>query len=163
MRKIAILIFSITIVCVFVFQRYLIKHKKEIEINTKSIPPTQLKTIENHSINLKNENGKYHFLFFFNTECEHCQAEAVLLQKHLLEFQKAEITFISIEPLQNIKAFANKYQLINQPSITFCHIEPDVLGKQFGSIGFPTIFIYNPQNELVKKYVGETKIEALTK
>jgi thiol-disulfide isomerase/thioredoxin len=140
-----------------------LESKKAIEQNTKSIPNIQLKTIENHSINLKNQNGKFHFLFFFNTGCEHCQAEAMLLQKHITAFENGEITFISIEPLPDIKTFATKYKLINQPNITFCHIEPDVLGKQFGTLGFPTIFIYNQQNELVKKYVGETKVEALTK
>ncbi len=140
-----------------------LESKKFIETNTKSIPNIQLKSIDNQVINLKRNTGKFHFIFFFNTECEHCQAEVALLQKNLAEFKEAEITFISIEPLQNIKAFANKYQLINQPNITFCHIEPDVLGKQFGTLGFPTIFIYDPQNELVNKYVGETKVEALTK
>jgi thiol-disulfide isomerase/thioredoxin len=140
-----------------------LESKKAIEQNTKIIPAIQLKTIDNKVINLKSNAGKFHFLFFFNTECEHCQAEATLLQKHLVGFKEAEITFISIEPLQNIKAFANKYQLLNQPNITFCHIEPEVLAKQFVTLGFPTIFIYNPENELVKKYIGETKMEALTR
>jgi thiol-disulfide isomerase/thioredoxin len=140
-----------------------LESKKAIEQNTKFIPTLLLKNIDNQSINLKRNAGKFQFLFFFNSECEHCQAEATLLQKHLAEFQKAEITFISIEPIQNIKSFASKYKLINQTNITFCHIEPDVLGKQFGTLGFPTFFIYNPQNELVKKYVGETKVEALAK
>jgi thiol-disulfide isomerase/thioredoxin len=135
----------------------------EIEQNGKPIPSIELQSIDNQSIALNRKSGKMHYLIFFDSFCDHCQLEAALIQKNLKAFEKAEITFISTENMRNLKIFASDYNLKNQPNITFCQIDSETLAKHFGNMGYPTIFIYNTENELVKKYSGETKLEALTK
>lgn len=144
----------------FAFYKFFRNQKSD---NIKVIPDIQLQSIDNKLISLKKESEKFHFLFFFDSQCEHCQAEAKVVQKNLNEFEKAEITFISIQKMRNINIFAADYNLKNIPNVTFCQIEPEVLANEFGNMGFPTIFIYNPQNQLVDKLSGEIKIEELTK
>lgn len=137
--------------------------KKTIANNVKMLPKIQLKGIDNKSFMLENSTKKHQILLFFNTECEHCQNEAKEIKKHINEFENSQLTFISIEPVDSIKNFVFKYQLYIKSNIKFAHIEAAEVGKQFGISSFPTIFIYNQNNELVKQYKGETKIEAITK
>ncbi|TAG53483.1 MAG: hypothetical protein EAZ29_05605, partial [Runella slithyformis] len=53
------------------------------------------------------------------------------------------------------KTFGNNLQI--------AQITPEVADKQFGFRVVPTILIYDSHQKLVKKYVGETKIETLQK
>ncbi|MES2797281.1 MAG: redoxin domain-containing protein [Bacteroidota bacterium] len=155
-------IIAFLIFCIIAFAGYKFFSKQK-NATSNLIPNIQLQSIEDKLVSLRTDSNKFHFLIFFDSKCEHCQAEATLLQKHLSDFKNAEITFISMEKMRNIKIFAADYQFKNIPNITFCQIEPEVLSKEFGNMGFPTIFIYNPQNQLVDKLSGQVKIEDLAK
>jgi thiol-disulfide isomerase/thioredoxin len=147
----------------FFAYRFFLNQNTKISQDLKLMPDIQLQSIDNKLISLKTESWKFHYLIFFDSQCEHCQAEAKVIQQNLTEFKKAEITFISMQKMRNISIFAADYRLKNIPNISFCQIEPEVLAKEFENMGFPTIFIYNPQNQLVDKLSGEIKIEKLTK
>ncbi len=139
------------------------ENKKVVAKNTKKLPATQVKGLDSKSFTIENSNNFFKVLVFFNTECEHCQNEAANIKKHIADFEKTQMTFISVEPLENVKKFATKYQLTAYSNIKFAHMEAIESSKQFGISSFPTIFIYNKEGELLKQYKGETKIEAILK
>lgn len=147
----------------YVAYKFFYKQNNNIANNGKLIPNIQLQSIDNEAINLKFVSGKVKYLIFFDSFCEHCQAEANAIQKNIIEFEKAEIIFISIQKMRNINIFADEYNLKNISNVNFAQINPEVLSKEFGNMGFPTIFIYNIENELVDKISGEIKVEKLTK
>lgn len=139
-----------------------IENKKVVTERIKTLSKVQLIGIDNQPFMFESADV-YTVLLFFNSECDHCQNEAVQIKKNLHLFTKARITFISTEPLETIKNFAKKYELNKIENIRFGHTESNQITKEFGVVSFPTIFIYDKKGILVKQYKGETKIEAITK
>jgi thioredoxin-related protein len=151
------------LICFLAYFTFRFFTKKQINDIAKNIPNIDLLIADNQLVKLKTENNKYHYLIFFDSLCDHCQAEAKEIQKNLIAFKNAEITFISTDRMHNIRYFADEYNLKGQPNIRFCQISYEALAQYFGNIGFPTIYVYNTENELVNKISGKTKIKELTK
>jgi hypothetical protein len=75
---------------------------------------------------------------------------------------KADVYFLSIEPLEKIQKFAKDYGLAALPDINIGQLGAHEAAK-FGINSSPMVFIYAPDGELLKSYKGEVKIEAITK
>jgi thiol-disulfide isomerase/thioredoxin len=163
MNKMIITVLMFSSIAVSIFLPFEKTEQKIEAQNETYIPAITLQSTDNQSIILNEKSGKFSYLIFFDSFCDHCQTEAALLQKHIKDFQKARIVFISNQKMRNIKIFASEYKLDKIPNIKFCQIELDVSTQYFGNLGYPSIFIYNTKNQLVKKYSGNTKIEELTK
>lgn len=158
--------FSLVLVATFLISMIYRKMevKKVIANNIKKLPHARLNNINSEEFYLSNDTKDVHkVLIFFHTECEHCQNEVSELKKQLKLFKDANIYFISIEPVEVIKKFAEKHNLTNYANISFNHIEGIDSSKKFGVVTFPTIFIYGKEGNLLKQYLGEAKIEAITK
>lgn len=97
----------------------------------------------------------------FNTECSYCQYEAEELKKHKEAFQNINVIMISEEPIEKIKSFQQEYQLEEAEFIYWGKTKEDGFYETFGDGGVPSIYIYSSSNQLLKHYIGETKIEAI--
>jgi peroxiredoxin len=140
-----------------------IEHKKVIAHTIQQLPAVSIKTIGGETALLSPKVEKASILLFFNTECEHCQYEAMEAKKQIGKFDKTQLYFLSPEPLDSLYKFAKRYGLASVKNITVAHIEPVLLSNSFGIRGFPTVFIYDSNGKLQKKFDGEVKIDAIIK
>lgn len=156
-----ILIFGICFMLFKTFKK--IEHKKAIEENIKTIPEfvfTKL-TDKEAFTSRELESGKYVLIIYFNTECEHCMYEAEQISQNIEQFENCRILMISFEETDTLQAFAEKYNFVGQNNITVLQDKEFEFDDIFGRSPIPTSFIYNKNGELIKKFVGEVKIEAL--
>jgi thiol-disulfide isomerase/thioredoxin len=100
-------------------------------------------------------------IILFNTDCDHCQREAKVIQENLSAFTNYTLLFIASETAETIQKFAQEYQLVNQPNIRFGRAESVDVYLNFGSIPTPAIYIYSKERKLVKSFLGETPIDQI--
>ncbi len=98
-------------------------------------------------------------LVIFNSTCEHCQYELSQIKNNMSNFNNLELVFLSSESISVIKRVALLFE--SAPNVSFVKINPEHLYDSFGTVRFPTIFIYNSVGTLVKEFKGEVKIDAI--
>lgn len=99
----------------------------------------------------------------FHPECEHCQYEAKDIHERHTDLENVNVVMFTVAKDSMTKAFSKQYGL---DSLKNVHVIADTtreMEKIFDVKTIPTVFIYNAQNQLVKRYNGETKIEAILK
>ena len=99
----------------------------------------------------------------FHPECEHCQYEAKSIHEGHTDLENVNIVMFTVANDSMTKAFSKQYGL---DSLKNVHVIADTtreMDKIFDVNTIPTVFIYNAKNQLVKRYNGETKIEAILK
>lgn len=98
------------------------------------------------------------FIFYFNSECDHCQKQGKWLSKEIDIFKDLEMIFISYEQMDAIKNYRDKYNF-HQENITFLEDTRLTFSHLFGAENFPSILIYSKDSKLIKAFSGETKVE----
>lgn len=140
-----------------------LQHKKEIQTKMQQLPTVSLRGLDSTEVTLTQKQQPT-VLFYFDPHCEHCQHEAKELKKQAQDFKDVQLLWLSTERLWVLRAFEKEYALQKTiPSLTIAQISPQAADKQFGFRTVPTILIYDTEGNLAKKYVGETKIEAIVK
>ena len=114
------------------------------------------------SLNLINVNNPT-VIIHFNTECDHCQAEAQLIHKNIITFKKSQIIMVAPNSPSEISSFAKQYGISQHPEITILWDKDYRFVEWFGPSPFPSMYIYDSKQHLAKEYHGEVKIEAITK
>jgi len=142
-----------------------IDRKNKIALQIKEIPDFVFLDINsNKKFNKQQLNKEKPVLFvYFNSECEHCVYEIQQISYSIEHFNHAQIVIISIEEPEIIKAFVQKYDLLNHRNVIVLYDKILNFEKIFGNCPFPTTFIYDKNWELVKQFKGEVKVEALLK
>ncbi|OYU67087.1 MAG: hypothetical protein CFE22_06320 [Cytophagaceae bacterium BCCC1] len=138
-----------------------LNEKRKVEEATAMLPYVSFLSIEGDAVKINQAVNKVKYIVFFNSDCEHCQAEAILLADNFEEFENSDVYFLSNEPLENIRAFKEKY-LKGQHGFQVGSIDPKVSSGVFGVHTFPYVMIYGKDNKLLKTFKGEVKLEALT-
>jgi len=137
--------------------------KKQTEQRQQHLPSVTLVAMDSTLFSLP-ISAKPTIIFYFDPHCEHCQNEAKELKKQAQIFQDVRLLWLSTERLWVLRAFEKEYELQKAfSSLTIAQISPQDADKQFGFRTVPTILIYDDQGNLAKKYVGETKMEAIVK
>jgi protein-disulfide isomerase len=137
--------------------------KKQAEQRQQHLPSVALVAMDSTFFSLP-INTKPTVIFYFDPHCEHCQNEAKELKKQAQAFQDAQLLWLSTERLWVLREFEKEYALQKTiPSLTIAQISPQEADKQFGFRTVPTILIYDAEGNLAKKYVGETKMDAIIK
>ena len=96
-------------------------------------------------------------LVYFNSECEHCQYEIKEIQTNLDKFGDVRLALVSHEEPEQAVAFLAKHQL---QDYYLSSSRDQVLSAFTG--GVPQLLIYR-DNELVRHFRGEVKMEAILK
>ena len=99
----------------------------------------------------------------FHPECEHCQYEAKSINEKQQVLNDINIVLFTTANDSTTHIFSKQYGLDRLKNV---HIISDTTGqirKLLDIQIMPTILIYNAQNQLVKRFNGETKIEAIIK
>ena len=165
-KKILWLIISLSIIIIFGLAFLIIEKYESIQVkreNEKTMSKIILDKIDGSKIDLQNLTNQPSIIFFFNTDCEHCQNEAEEIIKYKNSFKNRNVLWLSIEPIENLLKFEEKYKIQETiPSLKIAKISITDLNKNFNISTNPTILIYKDK-KLVRKFDGETKIEVILK
>lgn len=161
MRKKSILI--IVLIGVFSLLSYLgynviskAKEKNQIARQLETIPEFKFLTLEQLPFSKVNLKPKLNTIFiYFNSECDFCQHEAQSISDNLDKFKNTQFIFVSTEPIEVIKKFAEQYNLNNQTNIAFLYDNLDTFSSRFDANSIPYILIYNKNQKLIKKHKGQ--------
>ncbi len=96
----------------------------------------------------------------FNPTCEHCQYMASELLKDSQKLKNVQILMITSADSLSTSKFNYDYKLILLPNIIILRDTNYQFQRTFGTGIVPSFFIYE-KNKLIKKVIGETKIENL--
>lgn len=128
--------------------------------NFATLPSMTLIATDTTPVDLVNWS-KHIVLLYFNSDCDHCQYEALEIKNNFDRLRNTKIIFMSSEPLSKIRDFAEAVQLNTCGNIHFTYIDAKDASSTFGPLAIPHIFIYGPDKKLKKEFKGETKIEAI--
>lgn len=127
-----------------------LKNLKFLKVETKD---EFVKTFQK----LFSSNNKLIFNFFSPT-CQHCQYMATEYLKNKTQLKNINIIMVTVADSSSVAKFSNDYQLNTLPNIILLRDTKFQFYKIFGTATVPSFFIYENQ-KLVKKIIGETKIE----
>lgn len=160
-------VFAITIpillitLIVYLFLNF--QEKKEKIDALKNLPTFYLKTINKSSFTQDDLiRDKTKIIVYFNPACHFCQVEAKELSKNIHKYQNIQWIWIASEPIENIKQFAQKYNLDKIPNVYWCYDEMATLYQKLGMNSVPYFLVYNKNNQLIKRNSGAIKLEKIT-
>ncbi len=137
-----------------------IQQKKISDKNTKTIPLFSFVSMSGKkfsNLDLPNVDAKIVFNYF-SPDCDHCQYMATQYFKNREKLKDILILMITIADSNSVAVFSNNYQLSSMPNIILLRDDKYDFYKIFGTMNVPSFFIYR-HKKLVKKIIGETKIE----
>lgn len=141
-----------------------ISYKKEVAERIKTIPEFSFLTLDNETFSEKElSKNSYKLFMYFNSECDYCQSEATQISKKVTLFKDTQLIFVSFEPVEGIKEFAETYNLLDIDNIIFLQDKKMVFEELFDAKSIPFMLLYSKDNLLIKKYKGATKIDNILK
>jgi thiol-disulfide isomerase/thioredoxin len=141
-------------------------------IKEKKITGDNIKMLKNFcALNIVNDNefcinllpNKPIILMFMNPECDHCQEEIKQIKRNKDKLKDISILLITSAPIKQVTDFYFVNGLSNLSNLQFLSDENMNITNDFDVHAIPSIFLYNDKRELVYKFNGEIKIEALLK
>jgi thiol-disulfide isomerase/thioredoxin len=138
--------------------------KKEIDKTLQSIPAFSFTTMKKTSFTNKDLKPNTPAIFiYFNTDCDFCQHEAESIEEKITDFSNIQILFVSTEPIDTIKIFAEKYKFLNYDRVVFLQDNNYIFSTQFDANSIPYSLIYDKNQQLIKKHKGQIKAETILK
>ena len=166
MKKILKILIPILVISLLAFMGYKvvnkINHKKQVAQNIKKMPAFSYVTLENKIFTQKSLVQSTPTLFiYFNSECDFCNHEAEMVQQNIEQLKDIQVVFISYEPVEKIKQFASKFNLLHHDNISFLSDSKITFATTFDVKSMPCLVLYNKQNNLIEKIKGQVKIETV--
>ncbi len=103
----------------------------------------------------------YMVINYFSPDCSHCQYMATQLTSHKEAFKSTHVFMITPARIADAKLFAKTYGLENLDYVSVGTDPEFRFLKLFGGAMMPSFYVYGPDKKLLRKYLGETKIENL--
>lgn len=141
-----------------------------IKLNSISTKANRYKKLP--SFNLVNYNGekisrsklrrnKAIIFMFFNTECDICKTEILLLNSKMKDFQDIEVVLVSIQPIEIVNKFIKELHLKMDSNMYVLIDEKLELISSMDINSTPVSLIYDTNRILTKRINGFVKIETL--
>lgn len=127
-----------------------------------NLPDFTFTTLNNHPFHstiFQNTNDTI-LVNFFSPTCEHCQYMASSFIKNKEQLQNVKIVMVTIADSISVAGFKKDYHLNILPNVLLLRDTQYQFEKIFGTSVVPSFFLY-VNGKLVKKIIGETKIENL--
>lgn len=166
MKKILKIVIPILVISLLAFMGFKlvskINHKKQVAENIKKMPAFSYLNLENKIFTNENlEEGKPTLFIYFNSECDFCNHEAEMVQQNIEELKAIQVVFISYEPIEKIKQFATKFNLLHHANISFLSDSKISFATTFDVKSMPCLVLYDKENNLIEKIKGQVKIETV--
>jgi peroxiredoxin len=123
-----------------------------------SVPKFHYETINGKSFGNENLKKDKKLMFvYFNPVCEICHREIKDILDNINYFQDIQIVMVSPAAKEEVVRFGKKFKLDNYHQVTLLYDKYDVFYKQFGAVGYPTLYLYDINKELIVNY--DTEVE----
>jgi len=159
--KSIILIGIIIILASIVILLVVIVNKKS---EKKELPVITLTDIfQNKSHTLTDNYGQFTIILFFDPECDLCKDKVILLSENCNLLKNTRLFMISVAPKEAIISFFTD----NNININICNnifiisAFEEIISNKFEYPIFPSIYIYNEKNVLIKKFNYSVKIDEI--
>ncbi|WP_185117636.1 TlpA family protein disulfide reductase [Chryseobacterium sp. PMSZPI] len=160
--KILAILISITLVGIITYLFLNFQKKKEKIEALKKVPSLSLTTIGGTLFTSTNlDNNKIKILVYFSPSCHFCQAETEELSKSYPDYKNIQWIWVASESLNEIKEFAQQYNLSNQKNIIWCHDEKAILYQKLAMNSIPYFLVYDKNNNLIRRNSGAIKLNKL--
>jgi thioredoxin-related protein len=163
-RKITGLLLIIGLLLFFFNSAYKkIEQKKIIDTQTQQLPNFSFQTQDNDTFTTKNISNNFTKIIvnYYNPQCEHCQYMATQIKQNASKGSNIQWLCITSADSTSIHEFNKKYGLDQMENLVMLKDSHLQFEKKFGTAVVPSFFIYNQERKLIKKIIGETKIENL--
>lgn len=157
----------IVIIALFCAGYSLVKFSRQQKSKTEKIthiPPFELKNMQGKlfiNINLKQDVPVV--FFYFNSECDFCQAEIQDIVTNIKKFDGIQLVFVSFEPIQKIIMFQATHKLDIYDNVIFLSDYKNTFSETFGVKTLPSSLVYNKNGMLVSRNNGAVKVNYLLK
>lgn len=140
------------------------RHKKNLAEKTAHIPSFQLKSTLNQDFTNKNLKKNVPVVFFyFNSDCEFCQAEIQDIVQNIKKFEGIQLLFVSFEPVLKIIMFQATNKLDIYDNVVFLSDYKKTFSEIFGVKTLPSSLVYDKNGKLVSRNNGAVKVDYLLK
>jgi thiol-disulfide isomerase/thioredoxin len=102
-------------------------------------------------------------LFYFSPYCPFCKAQTEKILEDMNRLKDIKFYLISPFPMNEIKAYQNKYQLAKYPNIIMGMDTSTFIKEYFEIPGVPYWAIYNKNKKLSKSFVGNINSSQIKK
>ncbi|WP_157909208.1 TlpA family protein disulfide reductase [Capnocytophaga stomatis] len=137
-------------------------HKKQVAQQIAMLPAFSFTDLEGNTFTNSDLKKNLATIFvYFNSECDYCLHEAQSIRENLSQFDEVHFVFVSIEPIENIKKFAQEQQLLGVENVTFLQDASFVFSQKFDANSIPYLLIYNKSKKLIYKHKGQIKAETI--
>jgi len=141
-----------------------IKKKAAIEAQRATLPDFQFATLQEANFSKKDlDLTQPTVIISFMPTCHFCQYEAKAVQENSAAFEKVNLLMVTSAPKAEASQFAEEYHLKDAPNVVLLTDEFRQFHATFGTSAVPSVFIYDKNQQLVKHFAGETKMEAIFK
>lgn len=134
-------------------------------LTEKTPPPAMLLLLDGKTkwaLKSNLQKGKPLMLMFFSPDCDHCQHETEALIKNIGKFKGIQIVMISTQPLEEMKAFANKYNLLGN-GIQVGRDIAYVMTPYYEIKRLPYLAFYDKNKKLISAFEGSLGIPSILK
>lgn len=100
-------------------------------------------------------------LMFFHPECEYCRKELEGILSRHQECRKVQWLFLTLAPSTVVEEYLMEYPLESIPGAYVLREDWPVTYKLFDVKGPPSLFIYDENGNLMKRFKGATSINAI--
>ncbi|MDO4783044.1 MAG: TlpA family protein disulfide reductase [Capnocytophaga felis] len=157
---------SLLVICFLGFMSYKMyqkmSHKKQVAQQIAILPAFSFTDLEGNTFTNSDLKENVATIFvYFNSECDYCLHEAQSIRENLLQFDGTQFVFVSFEPVENIKKFAQEQQFLGVENITFVQDASFVFAQKFDANSIPYLLIYNKDKKLIYKHKGQIKAETI--
>lgn len=141
-----------------------IQKKAAIEERRNNLPDFQFATLEGANFTkIDLDLTQPTVIISFMPTCHFCQYEAKAVKEHSTAFEKVNLLMVTSAPEAEALQFAEEYELKEDANVVLLTDEFHQFQAIFGTSAVPSVFIYDKQQQLVKHFTGETKMEAIFK
>lgn len=145
----------------------MINIKQQQQIRNKNIEHIPLFTLKEMSGKIfTNENLKKNIpviFFYFNTECDFCQAEIEDVSKNIQKFKGVQLLFVSFEDIQEIKEFQTGHKLDVYDNVVFLCDYKNSFYDMFGIDHLPSSIVYDKHGNLLSRNNAAVKVDYILK
>lgn len=157
LKKIVGLFVLTILITICVRTYYVIVENEKVNKRIQSIPPISFTKLHGGSVDY--HKGRI-VVYYFSPDCEYCQYMTRNLVKSCNYNKATKFIMVTSAAGTSTKEFIDLYRIADCPSITVYTDSTFSFYSVFGESTVPSFFVYE-NSVLVKKWVGETKIENL--
>lgn len=157
--KIFAALIPVVLVGIMVYLFFNFQKKKDKVDALQSIPAFSVQDISGKTVTQNDLPKGNKILVYFNPDCEYCRAEMEELSRINEKYKDVQWIMFTDKPLNEIRKFAEQYNLDKAENIQWCNDPKSEVYLQFAMTGIPYFLGYNSENKLVHRSTGAIKIE----